>query len=189
MKIFFMRHLKTKGNFDKRYIGSTDEPLHNADKQHIELNMPVETVFSSPLKRCVETAALLRPDVEPIIIDDLKEISFGDFENKTYEQLKNNTDYLSFIASNGKGHIPNGENIDIFKSRCCKAFELIIKIMGEKRQASAVVVCHGGTIMAIMEHYEQSGKSFYEYMVKNGRGFETKYNDISKKLIITKDLV
>ena len=48
----------------------------------------VDAVFSSPLKRCTETAKVIYPDRNPIVLDDLREYDFGEFEGKTAEELQ-----------------------------------------------------------------------------------------------------
>ena len=40
----------------------------------------VDAVVSSPLKRCTETAKLIYPDKEPMILNGLIEYDFGEFE-------------------------------------------------------------------------------------------------------------
>ena len=60
MWIDLVRHGMTRGNEERRYIGITDEPLSERGRKLAEqcmYEMP-EIVFSSPLKRCVETAEI-----------------------------------------------------------------------------------------------------------------------------------
>jgi len=189
MKIYFVRHLKTKGNYEKRYTGSTDESLYLSEQQNkIKLPGKIEVAFSSPMKRCIETAQIFLPRKSPIIIEDLKEIDFGIFENKTYEELKECKEYIDFIRSNGSGYIPGGEQPLDFKIRCCNAFEKIIKNIESVSAKNAAVFCHGGTIMSIMEKYEQGCKSFYDYRIENGSAYETEYHIIKKTLTIVKEI-
>ena len=74
-RITFIRHGKTEGNLNKSYIGITDEPLcAEGEREIIERHYPkADIVFASPLKRCIQTAKLIYPDIQPIIIDELKE--------------------------------------------------------------------------------------------------------------------
>lgn len=189
MKITFIRHLKTKGNLEKRYIGITDEPICEEGKRDILTNYPkANIIFSSPKLRCVQTAKLIDDKAKIIVIEDLREIDFGDFENKTYEDLKDNSDYIDFINSNGTAKIPNGEDTDDFKKRCCDGFLQAIDILEKSLEDNAIIVCHGGTIMAICEKYDVQNKGFYGYMIKNGQGYETKFDAQSKRLSIIKEL-
>ena len=87
MKIILIRHGMTEGNLKRRYIGTTDEDLINTDC--LKGDYPkCERVVASPLKRCIQTAEYIYPNVDIEICDKLKECDFGDFENKSYEDLK-----------------------------------------------------------------------------------------------------
>ena len=72
MRIDLIRHGMTRGNEERRYIGITDEPLSERGRKLAEQCMyeRPEIVFSSPLKRCVETAEILYPDQD--ILESLK---------------------------------------------------------------------------------------------------------------------
>ena len=112
MELYFIRHGKTKGNIEKRYIGSTDEDLCSEGKEEL---MPLkysfaEKIYSSPMKRCLQTAEIMCGKKEINIIEGLKESNFGDFEYKTYEDLKNTPSYIKWLESGGKSGFPNGES-------------------------------------------------------------------------------
>ncbi len=190
IKLYFIRHLKTKGNYERKYIGRTDEELADVSSQEVWRDVQGDTpVFSSPMRRCLQTAQLITPEATPTIIEEFKEINFGDFENKCYEELKDNPDYIRFIDSNGSGSIPNGEEATEFKKRCCVAFLQMIDLLIEKQQEEALIVCHGGTIMSIMERFDEDAKSFYDYQVKNGSGYEAEFDIEKQKIKIVKELI
>ena len=99
----------------------------------------------------------------------MKETNFGDFENKNYDQLKDDLNYQRWLASGGTFHIPNGESREEFSERCEKCFEEIInQSLGEECVA---LIIHGGTIMAILDKYSNPHKDFYNWQVKNGQGY------------------
>ena len=117
MKIILIRHGMTEGNLKRRYIGTTDEDLINTDC--LKGDYPkCERVVASPLKRCIQTAEYIYPNVDIEICDKLKECDFGDFENKSYEDLKDNPDYQKWLDSNGELPFPNGDTHEEFKNRC-----------------------------------------------------------------------
>lgn len=165
--IIFIRHGKTKGNEEKRYIGTTDEELSLKGIEEIKKNSypGAEIVVSSPLKRCIQTAQLIYGRT-PEIFRDLRECSFGDFENKNYDELKYNEDYTAWLESNGRMPFPNGEEHGEFCQRCCKCFEGIVNCYKDK---SIAFVVHGGTIMAILEKYALEKRSFYDWQIGNGQ--------------------
>jgi len=168
LRIVFIRHGKTKGNIEKRYIGSTNESLSDRgiyEIEHLKYKYPyAKRIISSPMKRCTETAKIIYGNVFEVY-EDLRECDFGDFENKNYEELKNNGDYLKWLESSGKGGFPNGEGYFEFCGRCSECFKKII--LGNKAESLAFVV-HGGTIMAILERFYYEKRSFFDWQIKNG---------------------
>ncbi|MDO5518046.1 MAG: histidine phosphatase family protein [Clostridium sp.] len=173
IKIILIRHSKTQGNIEGRYIGITDEHLC---KDGIELlkskDYPkVEAVYCSPLLRCTETAEIIYKNLKPKIYDGLRECSFGDFENKNYEELKNDEYYQKWIDSNGTLPFPNGEKTKIFKNRCISAFDDIVNDITENKVDTSALIVHGGTIMSILDKYSYPHKEFYNWQAKNGEGY------------------
>lgn len=180
LKVALIRHGITEGNKRKRYIGSTDEHLSLNGIYELfdligkEVYPVVSKVYTSPMMRCVESAKMIYPKVDIEAVEDLREINFGDFENKTYDELKSNIDYQRWLASNGEFTVPNGESKEDFTKRCQSSFEEIVnKSLGEECIA---LVVHGGTIMAILDRYSNPHKDFYSWQVKNGQGYLIEIN-------------
>lgn len=181
VEIVLLRHSKTYGNTLGRYIGSrTDEPLC---EEGIELlkghTYPaVDKIYISPMKRCIETAQLIwqKEPEHMIMVPELRECDFGDFENKNYKELDGNPDYQAWIDSGGTLPFPNGESMEDFKARCQKAFGRIVEETGERKMLKGdsfriAIVAHGGTIMSILERYGFPKKQYFDYQVKNGCGY------------------
>jgi alpha-ribazole phosphatase len=172
--IRFIRHGMTAGNLEKRYVGSTDEGLCEEGKQLIikksYLYPPSEEeiIYTSPLIRCKETAAILFPAVKPILHKGLQECDFGEFEYKNYLELSGNLHYQAWIDSGGTMDFPRGEGNEAFKERCIKAYEEIILSTGNE---PITFVVHGGTIMAILDKYSLEKKDYFEWQLKNGEGY------------------
>ena len=84
-RLYLVRHGVTQGNLDGIYMGSgTDQPLcaqGAAQLRALAARFPypkAETVFSSPMRRAVETVELLFPDAkDKIILADLRENAFA----------------------------------------------------------------------------------------------------------------
>ena len=97
-KITWIRHGMTQANGEHRYLGKTDEPLSETgirllqEKKKEYFSSPPEFLYTSPMKRCVQTAELLF-ERNPILIPEWKEMDFGQFEGKNYEELKDNPCY------------------------------------------------------------------------------------------------
>ncbi len=180
MKIILIRHGKTAGNLEGRYVGRTDEPLCEAGREAIAgRKLPrAEKLFVSPLLRCRETAEILWPGRDQIVVPGLRECDFGDFEMKNYAELNGNADYQAWIDSNGTLPFPGGESQTTFQARCCAAFEQVAEELlkekadsAEKSVPVAAFVVHGGTIMAVLSQFGVPKKGYFDWQVKNGEGF------------------
>ena len=175
MKVYLIRHGRTKGNLEHRYVGSTDEGLLKEEAERIRQIRGVypepELLFVSPKKRCIETAALLYPDQKPQVISNLRECDFGVFEYKNYKELQGNAAYQAWIDSGGLLAFPDGESRELFQKRCVNSFEQCCRQAKEKHAASIGFVVHGGTIMAVLDHFSDPHRYYFEWQVKKIEGF------------------
>ena len=175
LKLLLIRHGETEGNKLKRYIGKrTDEPLCKEAKQMLqELNYEEpEAVYASPMVRCTQTAGILFPEKPLNIIEELCECDFGEFENKNYLELSGNKNYQAWIDSDGALPFPGGESRQEFQKRNLTGFQKVVRSCIHRNIGSAAVVVHGGTIMNIMEGYADEKRTFYDWHVGNGKGYE-----------------
>lgn len=171
MKWILIRHGATMGNLEKRYVGCrTDEPLcPEGIAQLKQREVPAAgRVFASPMRRCLETAAILYPGIEPEIVPDFRECDFGAFEYHNYPELNGREDYQAWIDSGGELPFPGGESRAEFAKRCVDAFERIRK---EAPREDCALIVHGGTVMAIMEAAARPKGNYYDFQAGNGCGF------------------
>lgn len=181
-----LRHGKTLGNSQGRYIGYTDESLSDEGiKEIIESSKSISfkpsLVYTSGMKRCRETMNLIWPEVECREIEELREIDFGLFEGKNYRDLQGNPDYQSWIDSNGELPFPRGESREAFIERVMKGFSKALeecKKDSEGTKTNIGLIVHGGTIMAIMSSLFSG--NYFDYQVKNGRGYEVTWDCADK---------
>ena len=176
MRIILIRHLCTPGNEKHQYIGTTDESLSEDAVERFRKEGRVypraEQIIASPMKRCLETAGLIYPGRDIRTEPGLRECGFGEFEGKTYEQLKDHPAYMKWLDCGGMTAFPGGEGQEEFRSRCVESMKKWIRsLLGEHAQSAAFVV-HGGTIMAVLEKLSVEQKGFYHWQVENGGGYE-----------------
>lgn len=171
MKVYLIRHGQTKGNLEKRYVGSTNESLCKRAVEELKRYslLRVEKIYASPMKRCIETAEILYPNQKIQIVEDFRECDFGEFEYKNYMELKENTDYQTFIDTMGESGFPGGEDVKNFKVRCQNAFYDVIRQY--QPEDTVAFVIHGGTIMSIMEKFAIPHKDYYRWQIENGEGY------------------
>lgn len=93
--IYVIRHGETDWNKNQRFQGQTDIKLNEIGReQSIKLRpviqkLQIESVYSSPLSRAVETAELAVQDLKLSIQKDdrLKETNVGKAEGLTYDEI------------------------------------------------------------------------------------------------------
>lgn len=182
ISLCLVRHGRTAGNVRRGYIGSrTDEDLCQQGREELarfaeEGRYPdVDIVFASPMKRCLQTAALIWPGPlsreKARLIPDLRECDFGEFEGKSYAELSGVPTYQEWLASEGMGPFPGGEDPKAFMERTCAAFEKTVGQAFAEDVPLAGYAVHGGTIMSVMERFASEKKGYYEWHVMNGEGF------------------
>lgn len=170
MRITLIRHGKTVGNLERRYIGASNVPLCPEGIREAEQARKDETlseVFVSPLLRARQTARILFPNAEQRVVEDLQEMNFGDFENRTADEMANDPAYRAWIEGYCQGACPNGESMDSFRARVAAAFAETLRSL----DADALFVVHGGVIMAVMAAYAEPKRDFYDWGAENLGGF------------------
>lgn len=173
IRISLLRHGRTFGNTKQRYIGTTDEPILDAEREALKNRHypPAEILFTSPKKRCVQTASCLYPDLEPIRIPDLTECDFGEFENKNYLELAGNPHYQEWVDSGGTLPFPGGESREEVSARTLRGFSRAVRICVDRGFHKAAMVVHGGTIMTILSMRASEKRDYYSWHVGNGEGY------------------
>lgn len=170
MQVILIRHGMTAGNALRRYIGRTDEPLSPEGIEQakgIGPDVSIERVYVTPLRRTGQTAAILFPGAAQTVVEELREMDFGDFENRSADEMENDPAYRGWVDGFCLAPCPNGESRDEFSRRVCRAFARIVSGGEEK----CVFLVHGGTIMSIMERFARPERDYYAWGVKNCRGY------------------
>lgn len=154
--LYLIRHGITQGNLDGRYIGQTDLALCPQGKQQIEvlaadgIYPEVGKVYSSPLSRCLETAEIIYPEQKLMIVDEIAEMDFGDFEDKTQKQLQDLPAYTDWMRGGVDAAPPNGERFGDFTLRCIEGLDIIFSDMMSRSCTRAACVTHAGVITNLL---------------------------------------
>ena len=171
MTVYLIRHGKTEANEQHLYCGSTDLPLSEGGRE--ELNgltyaIPNARYLTSGMLRTEQTLTLLFGSVPHTAEPDLREADFGAFEMQSYEQLKDDPAYQTWISGDNEANVPPGGESGIqMRKRVLEAYDRILA-SGQ----DTVIVTHGGVIAAIMEHlFPWENKNRYQWQPKNGYGY------------------
>lgn len=176
--LVLIRHGATKANKEHRYIGKTDESLSKVgvmqlvEYKKLQLFPNIDFLFTSPMERCVQTAEILYPGLQPVQIKEWGEMDFGAFEGKNYMELQEDKRYQAWIDSNGTLPFPEGESREEFITRCDKGFQRMVekvKKIKEEGHKTIGMIVHGGTIMALLSRYGKG--DYFDYQVANGKGY------------------
>ncbi len=177
-KIHLIRHGLTNDNLDGVYTGKNDTPLCTEGIEQLEVMKSdyiypeADFVFSSPLSRCTATAEILYPDKKSIIIDNLSEYDFGEFEGKTAEELHEKQPLFDRWIVGEKGiKPPFGESNEQFSSRVCECFSKIVDGIIKTGTESTAIITHGGVISTILANFGIPEASVSEWMTPSGCGY------------------
>jgi alpha-ribazole phosphatase/probable phosphoglycerate mutase len=154
MKIYLIRHGQTDWNIAGKIQGTHDIPLNETGRgQALKLaeamdTRPVAKIFSSPLKRAANTAAMIgeRQSTEICSMKQLVEVEFGKWEGLTWaeiqkeypEEFKGWTDKPEMVSP------PGGEALEHIQGRCIGAWNEIRKITAGLEDVA--IVSHGATL-------------------------------------------
>ncbi|MCE7791611.1 histidine phosphatase family protein [Salipaludibacillus sp. CUR1] len=182
LDIYLVRHGVTRWNKEKRYLGHTDEACMKdrlvdlADLKSDLAGMEFDQVWTSDLLRCRETIHYLMPGAHPVTDKRLRECDFGDWEGKTYEDLKNLKDYRRWIDDPQLQPIPGGESWEEFSERIDEWLNELLagqEDVAAGRTTRVLTVTHGGVIRYLVSVFRGSN-SFWHVNIRNGQALYLK---------------
>lgn len=153
-ELYVIRHGQTDFTKEKRYCGYRNLGINDFGKSQAAnikeklKDIHFSKVYSSPLRRSLETQAIALPLVAPTIDDRLKELDFGVWEGLTHMEAmsKNPSLYTQWLHSPYSCTPPSGGDVkDLFR----KAVEFLQYILKEHKGEKIAVFTHGGPIRAI----------------------------------------
>ncbi len=179
--IHLIRHGETLANEEGKYIGKTDLVLIESAKKELEdlrldgIYPSVGTVYTSPLKRCLETASIIYPAKQMIAVENLMEYDFGDFEGKSDLELESNPAYRDWRQGK-RTDAEGGEDMKDFESRIFTGLIQVVQHMMETECYEAAVVTHGGVIMTLLGVCGLPQRPKVEWLTEKGKGYTIRIN-------------
>ena len=156
-RIYLIRHGESTWNAQRRWQGVADSPLSDAGRAEAILladalhAVPLQAVYCSPLRRAVDTAAVVaavhRLDVIPVA--DLREIAFGVWESLLATEVEQRFGALlkEWWERPDRVQIPGAEPLDAARARVSAA---IHEIVARHQDSQVAVVAHGGVNKLLM---------------------------------------
>ncbi|MCT4613812.1 MAG: alpha-ribazole phosphatase [Marinifilaceae bacterium] len=149
MRIYLVRH--TVPLIDKGICyGQSDIAISEADfcvwreiRYRIR-NVKMDKIYSSPLYRCRRLAYVLSKGEKIEYSNLLKEIDFGDWELKSWDEIYNDKRSSKWFSDYVNCKTPKGEsNADLINR-----VEVFISKIKSQAYDNCLVVCHAGVIRA-----------------------------------------
>jgi alpha-ribazole phosphatase len=161
-EVFFIRHGKTSENMANILIGQNDYPLSDEARRDIKslrhFIVHPDKVFSSDLKRASETAQILFPDCEVILLPELRERNCGEFQGKPISMLREPVYkrlVLSELDCDEDAFADAGvEPLSSLKARA----ENVLKLIKMADAQRVMIVSHGGFISCLINNLVSEAK-------------------------------
>ena len=177
MKIQLIRHCETEWNRLERCQGISDLELNNNGiNQSIFLkdfysDKHVDLIFSSDLKRTMQTALEINKNLKSDIIQNekLREMDQGDFEGLSFSYIRKNfaSQLLEWRSNPKKFRIPNGETLGEVQERALAFMENLF--VQYKSHKNIIIVSHNLVIASILCYYSNRDlKDFPEFTLDSG---------------------
>ncbi len=158
-RLYLVRHGESEWNLERRIQGnSASNALSETGKKQAALlgaefeRLEFASVYCSDVERAVETARIaLGEDRKIEFLKGLREISFGSWEGKLIEEVKEESPGMieEWFDSPSSVSIDDGENLSSFRERIVQTFDRIISESGE---GNILAICHGGVICSYLTY-------------------------------------
>lgn len=156
--VLLARHGSVEPRRRGRFVGSSDVPLGERGRAEAEFLAGLARerkpgrLVSSPLQRAMDTARVVagRIKVEVEVDEDLREIDFGRWEGKTFDEIQAcDPDIAQQWAEGGEDfEFPEGERLAAFFARTRAAVERLARAPED----TVMAVAHGGLVRSALCH-------------------------------------
>ncbi len=174
MKIYIIRHGETDLNILGLMQGWLDEPLNKSGRDLAEVtgralkDVHFDCCISSPLVRSMETVEIVLRESGndiPVLTDDrIREISFGDLEGKSFDELGQDGVIFHDDPFSFKG-FPNGECVqDVMK----RTQEFLKELIARDDDKTYLIGIHGCALRAMLNFlYEDPSEYWHGHVPYN----------------------
>lgn len=149
LTLYFIRHGQTANNVSGRMQGQLDALLSEEGRAQLHdlkaryVYPPVDRLYSSPAIRARETAAILYPEMEPVLLPGLWELSFGAWEGRTMEEISQTPYFQGWLDQPWDFAFAGGETLLEGSLRIRGAITHIVHDAAQEGLRQVAVVAHG----------------------------------------------
>lgn len=158
LELIFIRHGETDWNLGRRIMGDKPIPLNDTGKDQVAClsnyfkDVAIDVIYSSPVVRAAETAAILGKNFNVPVIEaeKLTEIDYGDWVGMTFEEAKKLPAFLDYFYCPSRSKAPKGESMqDVFH----RIVGFVEKMRKEEEGKRIVAVSHADVIKVALSNY------------------------------------
>ena len=174
--LLLIRHGLTEGNVRRWYYGALDLPLCPDGEAALRkaaaagLYPPADgrRIVTSGLLRTEQTLRLLYGEQPHEQWTELREVNFGVFEGRSYDELNGRADYEAWVAGDWFYNVPPGG--ESFAQAERRILTGLARMQAQPEELLAVV--HGGTVLTIMQAlFPEEKRMSYAWQPNPGGGY------------------
>jgi len=156
-RLWLIRHAEVESKYQGAFGGRIDMDL--SPQGHLQAlalgkylgNFSFDACYASPMKRVQQTLASMRLEgmPQPIFLDGLREIDFGDWTGLSFEEVfaQFKVHPFSWLDQIEVAGIRNGESSAVFSNRVRPCLEQVLK---DHHGKNVAIACHGGVIRMLL---------------------------------------
>jgi len=145
-EIILVRHGETEWNVQEIFRGRLDIELNETGIKQAKLlgeslsKIKIEAIYSSPLKRALETAEAIASHHDIKIAPGLIDFDFGKWQGLPHQEIKDRYKelYTEWLNSPDKVTMPEGESLNDVRKRALNVVDEVIA----KHEGTVILVSH-----------------------------------------------
>ena len=155
--LWLIRHAEVEEAYHSIFGGRIDMGLSPRGNQQAQVlarflhDQGIKALYASPMKRVRETLKpfLEKEPLEPLILQDLREVDFGDWTGLHWNEVQERygVSALTWLDELERDGRPNAESGRALRSRVEPCLRQILR---EQPGGQVAVACHGGVIRMLL---------------------------------------
>jgi broad specificity phosphatase PhoE len=156
-RVVLVRHAETDESARGRCYGRLDVRLSAQGLRQAQAlaaavaGVSLAAVYASPLSRALDTARpiAVAQGLEPIVLDALAELDFGELEGLRYDEIEAARPELfrAWMDEPARVRFPGGEGLADLRAR---VLPVLAEIRARHEREAVAVVAHGGVVRVVL---------------------------------------